>query len=120
MKDLNLDKPSEFLDYKLEPVVVDGTDAWNVNLLRSPFNSTTIRYNNVRIDGEKGQITFNFDVVDTPDSSVYNIDNVELQNFAGEVLEDILEASIETASLKTKVTDDGNQSTTHDSTESTD
>ena len=50
MKDLNLDKPSEFLDYKLEPVVVDGTDAWNVNLLRSPFNSTTIRYNNVRID----------------------------------------------------------------------
>ena len=28
--------------------------------------------------------------------------------------------SIETASLKTKVTDDGNQSTTHDSAESTD
>ena len=122
MKDLNLDKPSEFLDYSLEPVVVDGTDAWNVNLLRSPYNNTVIRYNNVKVDGEQGRITFNFDVIDTPDSSVYNIDNVELQNFVGEILEDILEAAIDArkASLNTEDSNDGNQSTTHDSTESTD
>ena len=46
------------------------------------------------------------------DTSVYNIENTGLQQFAAEVLEDILEASIKTY--------DRNQSTTDDSTESTD
>jgi hypothetical protein len=112
LKDLDLDKPSEFIDYKLEPVVVDGKDAWNVNLMRAPYNDVTVRYNNVTIDGQEGVIKFNFDVIDTPDSKVYNIENTGLQQFAAEVLEDILEASIKTY--------DGNKSTTDDSTESTD
>ena len=112
MKELNLDKPSEFLDYKLDPVVVDGVDAWNVNLLRQPYNDVVIRYNNVKVDGDNQQITFNFEVIDTPNVNVYNTANTELQQFAAEVLEDILEAAINTY--------DGNQSTTDDSTESTD
>ncbi len=112
MKELDLDKPSEFLDYKLEPVVADGKDAWNVSFMREPYNDVTVRYNNVTIDGQEGMIKFNFDVIDTPDSSVYNIENTGLQQFAADVLEDILEASIKSY--------DGNQSTTDDSTESTD
>ena len=120
MKDLNLDKPSEHLDYTLEPTQIGSDNAWNVNLLRAPYNDVTIRYNNVKLDGEKGQISFNFDVVDTPDSSVYNVDNTDLQLFAGEVLEDILEAAIKTRSLQTKESNDGDQPTADDSTESTD
>ena len=112
MKELNLDKPCEFIDYKLEPVVVDGVDAWNVNLLRQPYNDVTIRYNNVKVDADNAQITFNFDVIDTEDTSVYNIENTGLQQFAADVLEDILEASIKTY--------DRNKSTTDDSTESAD
>ena len=112
MKELNLDKPCEFIDYKLEPVVVDGVDAWNVNLLRQPYNNVTIRYDNVKVDADNAQITFNFDVIDTEDTSVYNIENTGLQQFAADVLEDILEASIKTY--------DRNKSTTDDSTESTD
>lgn len=120
MKDLNLDKPSEHLDYKLEPVVVGGNDAWNVNLLRAPYNDVTIRYDNVKLDGELGQISFNFDVIDTPDSNVYNIENTGLQQFAADVLEDILEAAIETRSLQTKESNDGDQPTADDFTESAD
>ena len=112
MSELNLDKPSEFLDYKLEPVVVDNKDAWNVNLLREPYEDVTIRYNNVKIDADNAQITFNFDVIDTPDTSVYNIENTGLQQFAAEVLQDILDAAVNTY--------DRNKSTTDDSTESTD
>jgi len=112
VKELNLDKPCEFIDYKLEPVVVEGKDAWNVNLLRAPYNDVTLRYNNVTIDGQEGVIKFNFDVIDTPDAIVYNIENTGLQQFAAEVLEDILEAAIKKY--------DGNKSTTDDSTESTD
>ena len=112
MSELNLDKPSEFLDYKLEPVVVENKDAWNVNLLRAPYENVTIRYNNVKIDADNAQITFNFDVIDTPDTSVYNIENTGLQQFAAEVLQDILDAAVNTY--------DRNKSTTDDSTESTD
>ena len=112
MKELNLDKPCEFIDYKLEPVVVDGIDAWNVNLLRQPYNNVTIRYDNVKVDADNAQITFNFDVIDTEDTSVYNIENTGLQQFAAEVLQDILDAAIKTY--------DRNKSTTDDYTESTD
>jgi hypothetical protein len=112
MSELNLDKPSEFLDYKLEPVVVENKDAWNVNLLREPYEDVTIRYNNVKIDADNAHITFNFDVIDTPDTSVYNIENTGLQQFAAEVLQDILDAAVNTY--------DRNKSTTDDSTESTD
>lgn len=120
MKELDLDKPSENLDYKLEPVVVEGSDAWNVKLLRAPFDGVTIRYNNVRINGEDNTINFSFDVVDTEEPSVYNVDNVDLQTFVGEVLGDILEAAIETGSIQKKDSNDGHQSTADDSTESTD
>lgn len=120
MSDLNLDKPSEHIDYKLEPAVVEGSDTWNVNLMRAPYEDVTIRFNNVRIDGEKQNISFTFDVVDTENPSVYNIDNIQLQGFAGEVLGDILESAIETGSLQKKDSNDGHQSTADDSPESTD
>jgi hypothetical protein len=120
MKELDLDKPSENLDYKLVPVVAEGIDGWNVDLLRAPYNDVTIRYNNVRINGDEQNITFDFDVVDTEDSTVYNVDNVDLQTFVGEVLGDILESAIETGSIHKKDSNDGHQSTADDSTESTD
>tara|TARA_B110000285_G_C15135541_1_gene626591 strand:+ start:3870 stop:4232 length:363 start_codon:yes stop_codon:yes gene_type:complete len=120
MKTLDLDKPSENIDYKLVPTVVDGKDAWNVDLLRSPFGDVTIRFENVRINGEEQNISFSFEVVDTDDTSVYNSDHVALQEFASEVLGDILDAAIDTGSLFKKDTNDGHQPTADDSTESTD
>ena len=120
MKELNLDKPSEHLDYKLVPVVVEGIDGWNVDLLRAPYEDVTIRFNNVRVNGDEQNITFNFDVVDTDEPNVYNIDNNDLQGFVGEVLTDILESAIETGSVDIKDSNDGNQSGTNDSTESSD
>ena len=120
MKPLDLDKPSENIDYKLVPAVVDGKDAWNVDLLRDPFVDVTIRFENVRVNGDEQNISFDFDVVDTEDPTVYNVDNVNLQRFVGEVLGDILEAAIETGSIHKKDSNDGHQPTADDSTESTD
>lgn len=120
MKPLDLDKPSENIDYKLVPAVVDGKDAWNVDLLRDPFVDVTIRFENVRVNGDEQNISFDFDVVDTEDPTVYNVDNVNLQTFVGEVLGDILEAAIETGSIHKKDSNDGHQPTADDSTESTD
>ena len=72
MKDLDLDKPSENLDYKLVPAIGDdNSDLWNVELLRSPYENTTIRYNNVRINGEAGNISYNFDVYEIQNGFEY-------------------------------------------------
>lgn len=116
MRELDIDKPNEGIDYDLEAVSVKGSPMWNVNIYRAPYNDVTIRYRNVEINEEMGGINFNFDVIDTPDESVYNVENVELQGFAADILQDI----IERLASKTEGSNDGNQSSTDDSSESTD
>lgn len=110
-KELDIDKPNEGIDYDLEAVSHGGDAMWNVNIHRAPYNNVTIRYRNVVINQEAGGINFNFDVVDTPDESVYNVENVELQGFAADILQDI----IERLSSKSEGSNDGNQSSTDDS-----
>jgi ubiquinone biosynthesis protein UbiJ len=119
VKDLDLDKPNEHIDYQLVPSFEGETQTWDVKILRSPFDGTVIRCENIALDGETQELKFNFQVVETLDESVSNTDNVELQTFAGDVLQDILVAAINDGTLKTKE-NDGNQSTADDSTESTD
>jgi hypothetical protein len=111
MRGLDLDKPNEGIDYDLEAVSHGGDAMWNVNIYRAPYNNVTIRYRNVVINEEMGGINFNFDVIDTPDESVYNVENVELQGFAADILQDI----IERLASKTEGSNDGNQSSTDDS-----
>lgn len=119
--DLDLDKPSENLDYTLEAVSVKGNPMWNVSLMRSPYENVTLRYRNVVIDESSEAIRFNFDVVDTPDESVYNTDNVELQSFAADILQDILAEAVHKRGIQSvEGNDDGNKSSTDDSSESTD
>ena len=119
--DLDLDKPSENLDYTLEAVSIKGSHMWNVSLMRSPYENVTIRYRNVTIDESSESIRFNFDVIDTPDESVYNTDNIELQSFAADVLQDILAEAVYNKGIQSvEGNDDGDQPTTDDSTESAD
>lgn len=117
MRELDLDKPCEDIDYQLVPVFVDDVQTWQVRLLRAPFDAVTIRYRNVEIDGKKEQLNFNFEVVEGDRT----VDDVELQEFAADVLEDIIEKAIKEGWLGTREQDDdGNQSTADDSTESAD
>jgi hypothetical protein len=116
MKDLDFDKPNEHIDYKLVPAVSEtGEQEWHTMLLRAPFDGNTIRFQNVSYDGESQTLSFNFEVVDGDLDET----NVELQEFATDVLQDILVAAINDGALKTKDSN-GNQSGTDDSTESTD
>lgn len=119
MKDLDLDKPNEHIDYQLVPSFEGESQTWDVKILRAPFEGSVIRFENIALNGETQELNFNFHVIETLDESVANTDNVELQVFAGDVLQDILVAAINDGSLKTKE-NDGNQSTTDDSTQSAD
>lgn len=119
MKDLDLDKPNEHIDYQLVPSFEGETQTWDVKILRAPFNESVIRFENIQLDGETQELKFNFQVIDTLDESVTNTDNVELQTFAADVLQDILVAAINDGTLKTEESN-GNQSTADDSTQPTD
>lgn len=115
MSELNLDKPSEHLDYELISAYDStGKEFWNVSFLRSPYEDVTIRYNNVQVDGKEGMLRFNFEIIES-ENPENTLENLEMQKFAADVLQDILEAAI-----NTREENDGNQSTADDSTESTD
>lgn len=120
MSELNLDKPSEHLDYELISAYdTQGNEFWNVSFLRSPYEDVTIRYNNVQIDGKEGVLKFNFDVLENQNPE-NTLENLEMQKFAADVLQDILASAIEDKTNQSREVNDGNQSTADNSTESTD
>lgn len=126
MKTLNLNKPSEGLDYELIPVeYVENEAAWDVRILRGEFTETVIRFGTIRVDGEKDYLTFDFRVVESPDAELSS-DSVPLQEYAGDVLFDILERGMsegwvygQDKSKKDNGEDIGNTTGTNDSEEST-
>ena len=68
-------------DYEMVPA--DRTiDAWDIRILKGTFVETVIAFGAVRFDGKKDQMTFNFDVVSSPDPDL-SVDNVDLQIEAG-------------------------------------
>lgn len=125
MKTLDLNKPSEGLDYELIPVeYVDNEAAWDVRILRGQFTETVIRYGTIKVDGEKDYLSFDFRVVESPESGLSS-DDVPLQEFAGDVLFDILERGMTegwvygTDKSKDNGEEIGNTTGTNDSEEST-
>lgn len=121
---INLDKVSEGVDYELIPVeYVNNEAAWDVRILRGEFSETVLRYGTIKFDGERDCLTFDFRVVTSPDMDLDSND-VDLQQFAGEVLEDILERGIQEGwvyGTEQKSGDGvGNTTGTNDFTESTD
>src|SRR6056300_1565732 len=101
MRKLDLDKLSEHIDYKLIPTEIEGSQHWDVFILRAPFDGTTIRYGNISFDGATQEIKFNFDVVTATDPDILSdgVNNVELQELAADILTDILEAAVKEGTM---------------------
>ena len=119
---INLDKMSEGVDYELIPVeYVDNEAAWDVRILRGEFTETVLRFGTIKYDGERDCLTFDFRVVEPPDSDL-DSSSEDLQEFSGAILEDILERGINEGWVygteKKNGEDVGNQSGTNDSEES--
>ncbi len=119
---INLDKMSEGVDYELIPVeYVDNEAAWDVRILRGEFTETVLRFGTIKYDGERDCLTFDFRVVESPDSDL-DSSSEDLQEFSGAILEDILERGINEGWVygteKKNGEDVGNQSGTNDSEES--
>ena len=85
-------------DYEMVPA--DRTiDAWDIRILKGTFVETVIAFGAVRFVGKKDQMTFNFDVVSSPDPDL-TVDNVDLQIEAGEILESVMAKGMEEGYVK--------------------
>ena len=85
----------ENTDYEIIPDVNDDK-SWNVRILSGTFTETVLKFGVVKFNG-KGKdkyMSFNFDIVYTPDTELTR-ESVELQEFAGDMLEQIMARGIE-------------------------
>ena len=79
--------------------------AWNVRILSGTFTETVLKYGVVKFDGKKKNMTFNFDIIYTPDTEL-DVSNLKLQEFAGIMLEQIMANGIKEGSVITKEIED--------------
>jgi len=88
-------------------IIPDKADqqAWNVRILSGTFTETVLKYGVVKFDGKKKNMTFNFDIIYTPDTEL-DVSNLKLQEFAGIMLEQIMANGIKEGSVITKEIED--------------
>ena len=93
---------SEDIHYQIIPQA-DNEYGWDVRLLEE-YPETVIRYGNVKFEGddpedEDGYLTFNFEIVFTPDTDLDIDNNLTFQEYCGRILTSIIEKSIIDGSL---------------------
>jgi hypothetical protein len=100
-----LDKLSEGIHYEIIPQT-DDTRGWDVRLLEE-YPETVIRYGNVAFDGKRDALTFNYDIVSSPDPDLQIENNLTFQEYCGKILSNIIEQSITDGSLLAQDKDTG-------------
>ena len=94
---------------KLYEIIPDKTDdqAWNVRILSCMFTETVLKYGVVKFNGKKKDMTFNFDIVYTPDTEL-TVSDLKLQEFAGIMLEQIMSQGFSNGEVITREIKDAN------------
>ena len=97
---------SEGIDYELIPCEDVGNEqAWDVRVLRGDFVESVLRFGNIKFNEENDCLNFNFLVISSPDGGLTE-ENLELQEYAGDVLQAVLEDAITNDALLTKEHDE--------------
>lgn len=81
----------ENIDYELIP---GEGENWDIRILTGEFVETVINYKQLQVADDGEHLTFNFNVVTSPDEDLDAETNVDLQNTAAMILSDILENSV--------------------------
>ena len=89
-------------DYEIIPDKGDE-QAWNVRVLSGLYTETVLKYGVVKFNGKGKEkyMSFNFDIIYTPDTELTK-ESVELQDFAGLMLEQIMARGIEEGNVMTR------------------
>ena len=88
----------ELKDYELIPA--EGDDqAWAVRILTGDYTETVLQFQAISFNRvEEGVMSFNFDVISSPDSEL-TVQDTELQEYAGNLLEAIIRDGMESGSV---------------------
>jgi hypothetical protein len=81
----------ENIDYELIPI--EDAEHWNVRIKTGEFIETVFQFGALKVNDETDSMTFNFDIVYTPDDTL-TTENIGLQNHVGVILSSILESAI--------------------------
>jgi len=81
--------------------------SWNVRILSGMFTETVLKYGVVKFNGKKKDMTFNFDIVYTPDTEL-TVSDLKLQEFAGIMLEQIMSQGFSNGEVITREIKDAN------------
>ena len=100
-----LDKLSEGIHYEIIPQA-DDTRGWDVRLLEE-YPETVIRYGNVAFDGKRDALTFNYEIVSSPDPDLEVEPNLTFQEYCGRILSSIIDKSITDGSMIAQDKDTG-------------
>lgn len=90
-------KHEENVTYEFSPANDPDDQAWNIRILDGMFNETILQYGAIEMRGdteEDAMLSFNFHVVESPDPELTS-DNVELQETAGDILQEIIRTALE-------------------------
>lgn len=95
----------ELKDYELIPAEEDD-QAWAVRVLTGDYVESVIRYGTISVkeENDQGILSFDFTIVSSPDPDL-TLDDKDLQNFAGELLQAIIRDGIDSGSILTKERD---------------
>ena len=85
----------------------DDEQAWNVRMLKGPFTETVLKYGVIKFNEIPKNMSFNFKIVYSPDTEL-TVEDARLQDFAGEVLEKIMEQGMKDGSVINKEIKHGN------------
>ena len=94
--------------YHYQIIPDKGDDqAWNVRILSGTFTEPVLKYGVVKFNGKKKDMTFNFDIVYTPDTEL-TVSDLKLQEFAGVMLEQIMAQGFRDGEVITREIKDAN------------
>ena len=83
----------ENVQYELIPSS-DKNEHWWIRIKEGEFIESIISFGQIRVDEERDCLNFDFNLHYTPDEDNVTVDNVDLQRYAGKILESILIANL--------------------------
>jgi len=83
-------------------------DSWAIRVLQGDFIESVIHIDTVRLDDEE-HMSFNFNVLETPDPLYVNTDNVDLQEHVADILVSVITAGLEEGYMKARDADTGEE-----------
>lgn len=87
-------------DYTLVPLE-EHEDAWGVRFVTGPFPETTVIFGAIGFNKVKDNLTFNFEIKESPDSELTE-ENEELQQHCAKILEAIIVTGVEDGTVELK------------------